>query len=121
MDQFAAMVATESDAAPSPKRTLTLELNLSWDLRDGGSWDLYRRNPEPAELDAGQQAFGGQARFALRQFELVLLEVLRQAAPPSLDRRFEPQTMPAAFVESSRAMDLRVDSNCLTQRVNERS
>lgn len=88
---------------------LPLELNASWGLPGGRSWQLFRWHPDPAELHGSGGAFGPKVRIALRPFEVVLLEVVPTGERPSLGRAFAAKPIPEGFAEASRAVSVSVD------------
>jgi hypothetical protein len=88
--------------------TVRLELNSAWGLPDNGEWDLYRWYPAPARLAGDRKALGKTVVMALRPFEVVLLEAAPSGQPPSLERRFEPEAVPADFAEASRPVAVSV-------------
>ena len=83
-------------------QSLPLELNSSWGLPDGKTWDLYRWYPEPARLKGDRESFDSKTAISLRPFEVVLLEAVPAGLPPTLDRSFSTQPLPAHFAEPSR-------------------
>lgn len=87
--------------------TLALELNSAWGLPDGKRWNLYRWWPDAAQL-GGEH--GSQASLALRPFDIVLFEVVLAGEPPTLDRHFELQAMPADFAQPSGAVPITSDT-----------
>jgi hypothetical protein len=94
---------------------LRLELNSAWGLLDGQAWDLYRWYPDPARLTGDEARFGGTASLTLRPFQIVLLEVVPRGQAPTLNRRFEPQPLPA-FAEPSRPLEVAVRQVCPPKR-----
>lgn len=82
--------------------SLTLELNSSWGLPSDLAYDLYRWYPHPAQLMREGPGSSHHATFALRPFEVILLEAVPAGEAPSLNRRFTPQPNPGAFREPSR-------------------
>jgi hypothetical protein len=85
--------------------TLTLELNPTWGLPDKKRWDVYRWWPNAAKL-GGEH--GAKTTIALRPFDIVLLEVVPAGEPPTLNRKFESQPMPATFAEPSHTLPITV-------------
>jgi hypothetical protein len=90
-------------------RIFQLELNPTWGLEGAEAWDLYRWYPDPAQLRETVGSVGPTARYSLRPFEAVLLEVVPAGVPPSLGRTFENRPIPSAFEEPSRALMARID------------
>ena len=85
-------------------RPVRLELNSSWGLPDGQTWDLYRWYPEPVQLTGAMAGFRGTVSIALRPFEIVLLEAVLHGQAPALNQPFRSMPIPAAFAQPSRPM-----------------
>ena len=73
---------------------LRLELNSTWGLPDGKSWDLYRWYPDPVRFKGDGQTFCGKVSIALRPFDVVLLEAVKP--------------IPTKFAEASRSLEIAV-------------
>jgi len=90
-------------------RTVALNLDSRWGLRDGGPWNLYRWHPQPAKLiDEGHASFGATVELCLRPFEVTLLEVVPDGVAPSLGRSFATQPVTRRFREPSRLLEVTV-------------
>jgi hypothetical protein len=89
---------------------VTLCLDGRWGLGGRGAWDLYRWHPSPGRLvqraGTGAVAARGDVPYALRPFEVVLLELVPAAGAPSLDRHFTDRPLPGSFARPSRAVPL---------------
>ncbi|OHB85934.1 MAG: hypothetical protein A2V98_03705 [Planctomycetes bacterium RBG_16_64_12] len=89
--------------------SLSLKLNSAWGLPDGGTWNLYRCYPDPAQLRGKADTFGEEASISLRPFEVVLLEAVPSGQSPSLDRPLEVKPIPTGFAEASRTLEIAVE------------
>jgi hypothetical protein len=88
---------------------IPLALGPSWGLPAGRLWDLYRRHPDPARLVASTRDFVEDgARLALRPFDIVLLEAVPAGEAPALGKPLPEARLREAFVEASRALEVKV-------------
>ncbi len=85
---------------------VTLPLGSACGLPAQPACDIYRWYPHPAKLAASAR----EMQIALRPFQVVLLEVVPPGTRPSLTRTFQDATMPTAFSEPSRALNLTAHS-----------
>ena len=90
--------------------TVNLELNDKWGLPNGRRWQLVRRWPKPAQLlgQDGRKSHGDKEPFALRPFDIVLIEVMDSRSRPTLDRQFVVEPLLQAVKEPTSQIPLKV-------------
>jgi len=88
---------------------VTLRVNASWGVASKDKWDLYRWHPHKARLIGEKSGHDPEMEFALRPFEVVLLEAVPFGEPPSLNENFVHAPLPRTFTEPSRQLTIAVE------------
>lgn len=91
-------------------QTIELELNEKWGLPKDQRWNLFRRYPNPVRLRGSEDTFPGSIKFAMRPFEIDLLEAVPAGEAPALDRQFKDEPIPNGFKEKSTELEVNVSS-----------
>jgi hypothetical protein len=92
--------------------TVRLKLGAEIGLPDGKEWNLYRRYPSPARLVNGEgSSFSGAISYALRPFEVMLLEVVPSGPKPAPNISLPDQQIEKGFDEPSRTLVMDVETS----------